>query len=421
MDPELKKALDGLGLTQAQAIEGQQKALAEFRAAVDADGVKRDAVHDEKIAKLQTELDKFEPVNAALTAIDAANKAAADERKTQQDQLDRIETRVNRPGLSVDEANAKATERKAAMLEFCRVGTERMKPERKNVLTVSDDTGGGYLAPQEYVKDIIKAVIEFSPMRPLVRLMTTSAKSVQLPRRTGVFTAVWTGEVATRTETTGLAYGLEDCSVQEMTAEVYVSMANLEDSAFNLENEFNMEFAEQFGVAEGLAIISGNGVKQPEGILTASGTVSINSGAATDVTADGIIDLKHAIKTAYAKNASFILNRKTLRSIRKLKSGDGQYLWAPGLAVGRPNSIDGDPYTECPDMPNPAASAKFMAFGDWARAYTLVDRLSISIVRDPYTRASSGQIKFVARRRVGGQVVLAESIAVMSGSASANA
>src|ERR1035437_6587362 len=242
MDPELKKALDGLGLTQAQAIEAQQKALVEFSASVDADGVAHDAVYDTKIDKLQKEFDKFEPMNAALTAIDARNKAEDEASKARQDQLDRIETRVNRPGLSVDEATAKATERKAAMLEFCRVGTERMKPERKNVLTVSDDTGGGYLAPQEYVKEIIKAVIEFSPMRPLVRLMTTSAKSVQLPRRTGVFAANWTGEVATRTETTGLAYGMEDCAVQEMTAEVYVSMANLEDSAFNLENEFSMEF-----------------------------------------------------------------------------------------------------------------------------------------------------------------------------------
>lgn len=420
MDPELKKALDALGLTQAQAIEGQQKALDEFRAAVDADTTKRDAVHDGKIEKLQAALDKFEPVNAALTAIEARNKAEDEAGKARQEQLDRIETKVNRPGHSVDAEQAKADERKAAMLEFCRVGTERMKPERKNVLTVSDDTGGGYLAPAEYVKEIIKAVVEFSPMRPLVRIMTTSSKSVQLPRRTGMFTAVWTGEIATRSETTGLAYGLEDCPVQEMTAEVYVSMANLEDSAFNLENEFNMEFAEQFGVAEGLAIVSGNGVKQPEGILTASGTNAINSGAATTVTGDGVIDLKYSLKTAYAKNASFILNRKTLRALRKLKDGEGNYLWMPGLAVGRPNSIDGDPYTECPDMPDPAASAKFMAYGDWKRAYTLVDRLAISIVRDPYTRASVGQIKFVARRRVGGQVVLAEAISVMSGSASAN-
>lgn len=420
MDPELKNALDALGMTQKQAIDGQQKALAEFRDAVNADSVKRDAAHDAKIEKLQKELDRFEPMNDALVAIDARNKQVDEDRKAQQEQLDRIETKVNRPGALIDADQAKAKEAREAFFDLCRVGTDRMKPERKNVLTVSDDTGGGYLAPSEYVKEIIKAVVEFSPMRPLVRLMTTSAKSVQLPRRTGVFTAVWTGEVATRSETTGLAYGLEDCPVQEMTAEVYASMANLEDSAFNLENEFNMEFSEQFGVAEGLSIVSGNGVKQPEGFLTASGTNAINSLAATDITADGVIDLKYSLKTAYAKNATFVLNRKSLRSIRKLKDGEGNWLWMPGLAAGRPNSIDGDPYVEVPDMANPAASAKVMAFGDWKRAYTLVDRLAISVVRDPFTRASSGQIKFVARRRVGGQVTLAEAISVMTCSASPN-
>lgn len=414
MDPELKKALEALGLTQAQAIEAQQKAHKDFVEAHTADEKKRDAVYDEKLAKLSKELDKFEPLSAALKAAEEREKAAADERKEQQAQLDRIEAKVNRPGLPGEGDAEKAKANREAFIEMCRVGTDRMKPERVNVLTVSDDTGGGYLAPPEYVQEIIKGEIEYSPMRSLVRVRNTSQRSVQLPRRTGTFSAVWVGEIATRAETPGLNYGMHDVPVHELTAEVYASMADLEDSAFDLSAEFSMEFSEQFGVAEGAAIISGNSVGKPEGFLNAAGIVGVNSGDATKITADGILDLKHSIKTSYAANATFVLNRTSLRDIRKLKNGDGQYLWVPGLAVGKPNAIDGDPYVEAPDMPNPGAGAKPIAYGDWRRGYTLVDRLSMAIVRDPYTRASVGQVKFVARRRLGGAVTLAEAIAAMT-------
>lgn len=413
MDPELKAALDALGMTQAQAIEGQSKAIAELRTAHEADVKKRDALYDEKLDKLQKELDKFEPLSKALVDAKARTDKEAEERKEMQEQLDRIEAAQNRPGTG-GENDAKASAHRTAFFDHARFGLERMQQDRKNVLTVSDDTGGGYLAPSEYVLEIIKAVVEYSPFRSVVRTRTTSSKSVQLPKRTGVFAARWTGEIETRTETTGLAYGLEDVPVHELTAEVYVSMANLEDSAFDIEAELNMEFAEQFGVAEGAAMVSGSGAKKPEGLLVASGTVSKVSGHATQITADGLIDLKYGLKTAYARQGMFALNRTSLGTVRKLKNGNGDYLWQPGLQSGRPNSIDGDPYIEAPDMPDIAAGTKPIIFADFRRAYTLIDRISMAVIRDGLTRASQGQVKFVARRRVGGQVVLPEAIAVMT-------
>lgn len=421
MDPELKKALDALGMTQAQAIEAQQKAHAAFVEANNADNKKRDAVFDDKMNKLQVELDKFEPLNKAINEAAAREAAAAEERKAQQEQLDRIETRVNRPGTGDQtEDQVKMAATRDAFFSLLRVGDARLSPERRNILQVSDDTGGGYLAPSDYLMEIIKAVVEFSPFRDFARVGSTSQKSVQVPKRTGTSSATWAGETETRGENTGLAYGLEDVPVHELVADVRFSMANLEDSAFDLEAEVKAEFAEQFGVAEGAAFVGGNSVKRPEGYLVATGAGSVNSLAATDVTGDGVIDLKHSIKTAYAKNAAFLLNRKTLRNVRKLKDGEGNYLWMPGLANGRPNSIDGDPYAEMPDMADPGAGAKVMAYGDWKRAYRIFDRLQMSVIRDGLTLASSGQVKFIARRRVGGQVVLAESFSVMTCSATAN-
>lgn len=411
MDPALQAALEKLGMTQAQAIEAQQKAHAEFTTTVNADTAKRDAAWDGKIAKLQAELDKFEPVSKAVADAETARKEAADKF---QEQLDRIETQVKRPP---EPGASKEVLAKDAFFDFCRYGKDRMTAERLNVMTIADDTTGGYLAPPEYVKDIIKAVIERSPMRSLVRVISTSQKSVQIPKRTAVFAATWVGEIETRSETDGLRYGLEELPVHELVADSRFSMSNLEDSVFDLESELRNEFSEQFAVAEGIALISGTGTKKPEGILTASGSGSVNSGAATSVTADGLLSLKYSIKTQYAANAAFVLNRGTLGVIRKLKDGNGQYLWVPGLAVGRPNSIDGDPYVEMPDMPALAASAKSVAYGDFKRAYILVDRVSMSLLRDGFTLASSGQVKFIARRRLGGQVVLAEAFSVMTTSA----
>ena len=97
-------------------------------------------------------------------------------------------------------------------------------------------------------------------------------------------------------------------------------------------------------------------------------------------------------------------------SVRKLKDNNRQYIWMPGLAQGQPNTIDGDPYVEVPDMPNEGANAFPIAYGDFARAYTLVDRIAMSMLRDPYTQATSGNIRFLFYRRIGGQIVLAEAI-----------
>jgi len=206
---------------------------------------------------------------------------------------------------------------------------------------------------------------------------------------------------------------------QATSALIDISNQMLEDSAFDMEAELRMEASEQFAVAEGAALVSGSGVGKPEGFMAStSGVSTTNSGHATTVTADGLISLKHAVKTAYTANANYVMNRTTLGSVRKLKDGNGNYLWQPGIAAGKPNSIDGDPYVELPDMPSEGAGLKPVAYGDFRRGYTLVDRIAMEMLRDPYTQATSGNIRFIFRRRLGGQVTLAEAIRKLKCSAS---
>lgn len=399
-----------------KAAEEVAKAFEEFKSTNDANLKKRDALYEEKLAAINSALDKFEPLSAKLAAAEAQARAAADSAKEVQNSLDRIETKLNRPGSIGHNGGPPLNEdpKHIAFLDYARFDNARMADDRKAMMQISDDTGGGYLAVPEYVKEIIKAEIEYSPFRQFVRTRTTSQRSVQLPRRTGTFAARWTGDTETRQETPGLAYGLHDCPVHELTAEVYISMADIEDSAFDIEAELKMEFAEQFGVAEGAAIAVGASLKKPEGLLTAPGTIAGVSGNATKVTADGLIKLKYSLKTAYARRATWAMNRTTLGTIRTLKDGDGRYIWAPGLTDGRPNTIDGDPYFEAPDMPVEAAGAKVVIYADFQRAYTLVDRLAMAMLRDGITKASEGMIKFLARKRVGGMVTLAEAIAILT-------
>ena len=334
-----------------------------------------------------------------------------------EDRIAGLETRARRPGGG-RRAEPVSPERKA-FATFVKKGSEGLGPEEIKVLSVADDAAGGYWAPSEFVGEIIKGVTEFSPIRALARVRQTAASTVEIPRRTGVFSAAWVDELEARSETTGLAFGLEEIPTHELTADVRLSTKLLEDAAVDMEAELNMEFAERFGVAEGAAFVSGNGVKRPEGFLDHSDVATTNSGSAASIAdangqANGLIDLFHGLKDAYARNGTWVANRTTIGAIRKLKDGQNNYIWQPGVAGVTPNTILGRAYVEATDMPAVAANAKAVAFGDWRRAYTIVDRIVMSVLRDPYTLASQGQVKFVARRRVGGQVVLAEALRTLT-------
>ena len=382
-----------------------------------------DPLYDEKLAKIDQRLDQFEGLSQKLT-IAEGQKKALDELKGQFDQL---ATTLRRTGQGAnDEAKAERANLWAKSVVLAQtIGVPNLADDQRAVLeavtqeykalSISTDSAGGYLAPIEYVREIIKGVTEISAFRSLVRVRQTAQKSIQIPKRTGQFAAQRVAEQGTRSETTGLAYGLEELPVHELYALVDISNQMLEDSAFDMASEIAMEAAEQFEVKEGAEFVSGTGVGQAEGVLTNSNVAETNSGSAATIKdasgqADGLIGLKHGIKTAYTRNATWGMNRTTLGSVRKLKDGQGQYIWMPGIAMGRPNTIDGDPYVELPDMPSEGAGLYPVIYGDFRRAYVWVDRISMEMLRDPYTQATAGNVRFIVRKRSGGQVVLAEAI-----------
>lgn len=268
---------------------------------------------------------------------------------------------------------------------------------------VATDATAGFLAPTSFGSEVIKKLREFSPIRQYAKVVSISARDVRYPRRIGSTAATWVDEVANRTES-GPSYEQVVLTPYELATFVEVSRQLLEDNAYNLEGELASDLGESFAIAEGSAFVTGNGTGKPKGILAASGLTEVVSGAATILqSGDALINMFSAIPTMHAQNGAWMMNRNTLATIRKLKDGQGNYLWQPGLREGTPSTLFGRPVIEAVDMPDIAAGAYPIVFGDWS-GYRIVDRVDMSILSDPYTRAKNGINVFHARKRVGGDV-----------------
>ena len=397
MSEDIKNAISDLGQTFAEFKKVNDERLENIEKG------ESTAYNDEKLAQIESKLDQYEAMNQKLTTAEANAEQI-------KEQVSKIETMVTRPDSGFE--SKQVDDYLNAFDSYCRKGLEGLQPDEKKALTVSNDSTGGYLAPPEYVRELLKTITEISPIRSIARVRSTGARSIQIPKRDGQFSAQWVSESGTRSETTGYTVGLEELPAHEMYALVDISEQDLEDTVFDLEAEMQSEFAEQFAKAEGNAFVVGDAVGKPHGFMDHSGVGHVNSGNASAVTADGLISLVHNIKSDYTRNGTFVFNRATLASIRKLKDTAGQYVFQTGMMLGgnMVNTILGHPYVEATDMPSEGSNTFPVAFGDFRRAYMIVDRVNLAVLRDPFTQATTGNVRYIARKRVGGQVIQKEAI-----------
>jgi HK97 family phage major capsid protein/HK97 family phage prohead protease len=347
---------------------------------------------------------KIEALESKTAVISDLEKKLADAEKRSDD----LEVKLNRGGAHIANDAADKVEKKA-FATFLRLGREGLAADEVKSLRTSDDTAGGVLAPAEFSREVDKNVVQFSPVRLAARVGQTASGSVIIPKRTGAPTGGWVGETETRPEAQA-TYGQAEIAIAEMAAYVDVSNKLLEDSAIDVAGEVSFDLAEEFGRLEGAAFVAGNGVKKPFGFLSDSNVASSNSGNASAITADGLISLIYALAPFYRGRGVWMMNGATLAAVRKLKDGQSQYLWQPGLTAGQPETLLGRPVIEAVDMPDIAAGSTPVIFGDFASGYRIYDRVSVSVLRDPYSVAHTGLTRFHARRRVGGAVVRAEAL-----------
>lgn len=334
--------------------------------------------------------------------IDKANKALADAETLHADinaRMEAMEIAGQRPGF-----NGQRNAKDKAFAAYLRHGPDAIGDEHRSNLAVSPDTGGGYLTEGTVLeREILKEIAEHSPIRQYANVKSIAAGGVTLPKLTGRPTGYWVGENEERTGT-DLSYGQASIEAHEASCYVDISQKLIEDSVFDIEAEVAEEIGTEFARLEAIAFTSGNGFKRPKGYLTEDGIARVKSGGATSLTADGLVDLYHALPSAYARNAIWGMNRKTMGAARKLKTGDGTYLWQESLQAGTPSTILGRPVVEFPDQPDVGAGFLPIVFGDFS-GYRVLDRVGFSLLRDPYTQAHKGNIRIIARRRVGGAAV----------------
>ena len=401
MEDQVKVAVDAM----AGAFEEFKKVNDARLAEIEAKG-SSDPVTEEKLAKIEADLDRYEAINQKLVQQEKASENFGEK-------LGEIEKMLRRPANAMEAKDVDISLK--AWDSFMRKGEQNMDEMELKALTVGTAATAGNLAPAEYVEELVKVITEISPVRSVARVRQTSNKEIEVPSKTATFAAAWTAETGSRTETTGYTTSLNTIPTHELYALVDISSALLEDSVFDLEAEMNTEFAEQFAKAEGAAFISGNGTNKPTGITNGTTVSSTTAAGASAITTDDLMDLVHDLKSDYARAASFMMNRATLGAIRKLKDTAGQYIFQTGFSgqSGLPNTILGHPYVEALDVADIGTGNKSVIFGDYRRGFMIVDRVALSVLRDPYSQASSGNVRYIARRRVGGEVVLAEAMRVL--------
>lgn len=335
-------------------------------------------------------------------------KAANDAAKAAKDRADALELKFNRPGGGG--GNEPSVETKAFGI-YLRKGRDFLDDVSTKSLRIADDVAGGYLrAPDEFMQEILKNVVEFSPVRQVARVTQIGVSGARLPKRTGRPTGHWVDETEDRTETE-MTYGQILIPTHEAACYIDVSQQLLEDSAYDVQSEVAMDLAEEFARLEADAFILGNGVKKPSGFMAAEDVGYSPGGNATLLNnADALIDLFYSIPSVYSQAGTWGMNRRTMGTVRKLKASDGHYLWQESLQAGTPPSLLGRPVVEMPEMDDIGADKFPIVFGDFNAAYRILDRVSLALLRDPYTQATKGLIRIHARRRTGGAVVKAEAI-----------
>ncbi len=338
--------------------------------------------------------------------------------------LETLETRLSRPALEMNRNNGEAgnMERKQAMRQYLRFGERALDADEIKLLSVDSDPQGGYWVSPEMSHQIVEQVFETSPMRNVASVETISTDALEIPEDIGEAGVGWTAETGVRAETTTPTIGVRRIPVHEMYAMPKATQQLLDDSRVNVEDWLARKIALKMGNTENAAFINGDGTDKPRGILTyPAGTTNpgeveqINSGHASQLTADGLRTLFYALKTPYVRNASWLMARATIETIAKLKDGGGDYLWEPGLKVGEPQSLLGHPIERMEDLPAVSANSLSIAFGDWNQAYSIVDRAGVRVLRDPFS--AKPFVLFYTTKRTGGDVTNFEALVLQKTSA----
>ena len=315
------------------------------------------------------------------------------------------------PVTRLDEEPVSKTGRgtKGYNTSFWKVMRNKSVPhEVLNALHVGTDTEGGYLVPDEYERTLIEALEEQNIFRQLAHVIHTSSGERKIPVVASKGTASWIDEEAAYPESDD-TFGQVSIGAYKLATMIKVSEELLNDSVFDVPSYIAREFARRIGAAEEEAFFTGNGTGHPLGILAETGGAQVGvTGAKADaVTFDEVMDLFYSLRSPYRRNAVFIMNDATVKALRKLKNGNGDYIWQPTMDI----SADLEELAQTQVLVV-CAGAKSILFGDLGY-YWVADREGRSFKRLNELYAPTGQVGFLASQRVDGKLILPEAVKVL--------
>lgn len=408
-----------------EVIEANAKANHDYR-----------KTNDERLAAIERgdttkarDLDeKLDRINEDLTKASTAKEGLDRVKRYQDEQKQRIEDLESRLGQPQVTKLEKMANEHSQLFEKAIRGqfgnpelTGQLKQHEKNMLqeksvTIATGAAGGFAVPEVIARDIEKLERKLSPVRDLVSVIPVGTSDFKKLVSIGGAASGWVGESGSRTETGTPQLREVTPTHGELYAYPQASEWSLDDAFFSIEAWLRDETAEEFAYQEGLAVISGDGTSKPTGMLntapvaTADQASPLRAAAAYQfiasaaspaaITGDALLDLIYATNRKYRSGAQFVFNSTTAGAIRKLKDGQGQYHWQPGLAAGEPSTLLGFQTAVWEDMDDVATNAHPVAFGNFKRGYMLVDRVGMRITVDQVT--NPGFVRYYIRRREGG-------------------
>ncbi|TBW40991.1 phage major capsid protein [Siculibacillus lacustris] len=354
-----------------------------------------DPLLDEKLARMDRALDE-------------------DRRRADRRALDAARPHLGRETRA---ASPLAPEHRAAFESYVRTGASQgLRPLEEKALSIGSGTDGGYLVPTELEREVTLRLAQISPIRAIAGNRQVSGAVFAKPFSATGPAVGWVGETAARPQTATPQLQQLSFPTMELYAMPSATAALLDDAAIDVESWIAEEVQQAFAEQEGAAFVNGDGSTQPKGFMAYDRVAAASwvwgklgylvTGAAgalpTSNPSDKLVDLVYAVKAGYRQNAAWVMNRKTQAEIRKLKDGQGNYLWQPPASAGAQATLMNFPVVEAEDMPAIAADACPIAFGDFRRGYLVVDRLGVRVLRDPFS--AKPYVLFYTTKRVGGGV-----------------
>ncbi|MDO4306857.1 MAG: phage major capsid protein [Eubacteriales bacterium] len=285
----------------------------------------------------------------------------------------------------------------------------RISYDVQNALSIGTDSEGGYLVPDEYEKKLVESLQDEVFFRSLATVIRTSSGDRKIPIVTSKGEAAWIDEEGQFPESDD-SFGQTSIGAYKLATMIKVSDELLNDSVFNIEQYISKEFGRRIGAKEEEAFFVGDGQGKPIGLFnTTSGAETGVTAATVSITFDDVMDLYYSLRAPYRNKASWLLNDSTVKAIRKLKDGNGNYIWQPSVREGEPDRILNRPYRTSIYVPELAEGKRVMAFGDYSY-YWIADRQGRSFKRLNELYAATGQVGFLACERVDGKLILSEAV-----------